>query len=205
MDLTIIIQLNKIITKREENLFRSDNNVISIFKALKLKMFYQNNLSPTYFGISDLQLDIETMRYRMFGAKWKFHNGYRYILEYWFGDDQTELINNVNNSNLKNHIHKNEQISEVYQAIRVESEKRLWNKRIKLSNHFHQNEKWENRKPGWYITKSDNSFPCTITCFQKIKNSIWIEHICICENLNDIKKYINLINFEHNVSLKIEE
>ena len=169
--------------------------------TLKEKVSLKNNSVPTYFGIGNKHLDIITMRYRMFAAVWQIHNSYRYIIGYWFSDNKNDLINYINCGQWANLINQVEQISDVYQAIREEQERELWEKRIKLPNNTNYQDNWKEKKPGWYIIKSCKNFPCSMTCIQKIKYSLWIEHVCICESENDIKKFINLINLEHNVHL----
>lgn len=60
---------------------------------------------------------------------------------------------------------------------------------------------WKDWKKGWYILKSESKFPCILTCIQKKRYAIWIEHVHVCESESDIKKFINLINNEHNIFL----
>ncbi len=52
------------------------------FLSFKGKSFFESNSLPTYFGIGNRHLDIITMQYRMVGAVWQIHNGYRYIIIY---------------------------------------------------------------------------------------------------------------------------
>ncbi|AGK53699.1 hypothetical protein [Bacillus sp. 1NLA3E] len=174
-------------------------------RALKEKVFLKNNAVQTYFGIVNKQLDIFTMRYRMFGAVWNIQNGFRYINGYWFSDNKNDLINYINCGQWKNLVNQVDQIADVYQVIREEQEKGLWEKRIKLPNNTNYQENWKGKKAGWYIIKSCKHFPCSMTCIQKTNNSLWIEHIGISESENDIKKFINLINLEHNVHLISDE
>jgi hypothetical protein len=104
------------------------------------------------------------MRYRMFGAVWQIHNGYRYIIGYWFSDNKNDLINYINCGKWEHLINQVEQISDVYQVIREEQERGLWEKRIKLPNNTNYQENWKEKKHGWYIIKSCKHFPCSMTC-----------------------------------------
>ncbi len=69
---------------------------------------------------------------------------------------------------------------------------------MKLTNGL---ENWIGKQPGWYVIKSSKYFPCTITCVQKTRHTVWIEHVGICETQNDMKRLINIINLEHNIHL----
>ncbi|MGG3471377.1 hypothetical protein ABES02_28385 [Neobacillus pocheonensis] len=170
-----------------------------------MKKYYQNKSTPTYFGIGNDYLDVITMRYRVFGAVWQLHNGYRYIIGYWFGDNKKDILNFINCGRWAKLVDQEGQIEEVYHMVREKQEKELWKKRIKLPNNIKHQENWIEKKTGWYIIKSYNHFPCTLTCIQKTKYNIWIEHICVCESNNDIKKLLNLINLEHNIKLIPDE
>lgn len=61
----------------------------------------------TFFGIGKKQLDT-TMRYRNFGAVWQIKNGYRYILGYWFCDNENDSIKNINGGQWANLINQGE-------------------------------------------------------------------------------------------------
>jgi hypothetical protein len=141
------------------------------------------------------------MRYRLFGAVWQFHNGYRYIISYWFGDNKNEITKIINCEGWSNLLNHEEELNDVYHVIREKQEKELWKKRYKLPNNIKHQENWQGKKTGWYLIRSCKHFPCTLTCINKTKNSIWIEHVCVCESNNDIKKFLNLINLEHNIHL----
>jgi hypothetical protein len=171
---------------------------------LIIKTFYKNNSIPTYFGIGNKHLDVNTMCYRVFGAVWQLHNGYRYIIGYWFGDNKKDIVNSINCGGWANLVNQEGQIDDVYQVIREKQERELWKKRIKLPNNINQ-ENWNGKKTGWYIIRSCKNYPCTMTCIQKTKHSIWIKHVCVCESNNDLKKFLNLINLEHNIKLFPDE
>jgi hypothetical protein len=64
---------------------------------------------------------------------------------------------------------------------------------------------WKDLRTGWVVLRSSSNFPCILTCLQKKRYSIWIEHVHVCEKENDIKKFLNLINIEHNIHLKSGE
>ncbi|WP_088068185.1 hypothetical protein [Gottfriedia luciferensis] len=179
--------------------------MIKFLRNLVLKFFLKLNSSPTFLGISNHQLDIDTMTYRFFGAVWKFQNGYRYIIGYWFAESKEELMNIIETGHGKKLIKQNEQINEVYFTIREKQELELWQKRIKLSNKVVNQAYWRRKKTGWYLIKSNKNFPCLITCFQKTNKDIWIKHIAICEFDYDLKRIINLINLENGIQLNPEE
>lgn len=104
---------------------------------------YKNCSIPTYFGIGIKYLDINALTYRMFGAVWQLHNGYRYIIGYWFGDNKKDLISHINCEEWTNLINQDGQIQDVYQAIREEQEREFWEKRFKLSNKINYQENWK--------------------------------------------------------------
>jgi hypothetical protein len=108
----------------------------------------------------------------------------------------------INSKKWTNLLRADEQISEVYEVIRKEQEKIIWNTRMELTNSL---EKWVGEQPGWYIIISSKNFPCTITCLQKTGQTVWIEHVGVCETQNDMKKLINIINIEHNIHLSLKE
>lgn len=156
----------------------------------------------TYFDVTSGFLDMHTMRYRMFGAVWKSIDDRKYVLGYWFADQESEILCAIKSAGfiyiMKS---KNDGISEIYQSIRMEQDKDNWSKRRRLHIFSFMNKPWKDLKEGWYVIKSSSHFPCILTCIQKKQYSVWIEHIQVCENKNDAIKCINLINTEHNIQL----
>ncbi len=172
-------------------------------RKFKEKFQLRKDSVQTFFGIGNNQLDITTMCYRQFGAVWQIKNGYTHIIGYWFCDNENDLIKNINSGQWANLINQGERISDVYQAIRKEQEKELWEVNVKLPKKIMSQDNWREQKPGFYIVKSSEHFPCSLTCFIKTKNSLRIKHIFICESQNDISKGIDLINIQHNITLSL--
>jgi hypothetical protein len=196
-----------IIFYSEERLFgeavpMSKNSHRNIHNA---DIFPKRNVS-TYFGIKGGFLDMHTMKYRIFGAVWKSVDGRKYILGYWFREKESEILCAINDAGFTDLMkaHKNE-INEIYQSIRMEQDKENWSKRSRLHFLSFMKKPWKDLKKGWYVIKSSSHFPCILTCIQKKRYSVWIEHIQVCENKNDAIKFINLINTEHNIQLTAKD
>jgi hypothetical protein len=88
------------------------------------------------------------MRYRLVGAVWQFHNGYRYIIGYWFGDNKNEITKIINCEGWSNLLNREEELNDVYHVIREKQEKELWKNRYKLPNNIKHQENWQGKKTG---------------------------------------------------------
>lgn len=163
---------------------------------------YIDNTSPTYFGIQKGCLDMQSMRYKIFGAVWKLVDDNKCILGYWFADHEREILCSINDAGFTSPI-KSEiaEINDIYQFVRAEQDQENWAKRSRLRFLSILKKPLKNLSKGWYVLTSSHNFPCILTCIQKKRFSIWIEHIQVCENKNDAVKFINLINAEHNIHL----
>jgi hypothetical protein len=168
--------------------------------------FYLDSTTLTYFGIQKGYLDIHTMRYNIFGAVWKIANGRKYILGYWFAEHENDIKRAIQAAGFSDAI-KSEQneIDEIYHSIRGEQEQKDWSKRKMLNVLSFMKKPWKDLKEGWYVLNSSTNFPMILTCIQKKRYSVWIEHIRVCETEVDIKKFLNLINLEHNINLTAPE
>ena len=157
---------------------------------------------PTYFGFNSGYLDMHTMRYRILGAVWKLVDGTRYILGYWFADNEKDIHQALHQAGFINPIKSQKgEIDRIYQAIREEQDSENWSKRRRLNFILTMKKPWKELPKGWYVLKSGNDFPMALICIQKKSYSIWIEHIKACETEEHIKQFINLVNLEHNVNL----
>lgn len=155
-----------------------------------------------FYGIKCSCLDIHTMRYRVFGALWKWVDGKRYIIGYWFADNVNEILCRIQKAGFTSIINSKEnEINEIYNLIRIQQDNENWSKRKMLQFLSIMKKPWKDLKRGWYVIKSGNKFPMIVTCIQKKRFSIWIEHIQICETEGDIKKFLNQINLEHHIHL----
>ncbi|WP_307414297.1 hypothetical protein [Neobacillus ginsengisoli] len=163
---------------------------------------YLDNTLPTYFGLNSGYLDIQTMRYRIFGVVWKIVDDTRYILGYWFTDNENDIHHAIQKAGFSDPIKSQKgEIDQLYQAIRAEQDKENWSKRRRLHFLLNMRKPWNELTEGWYVLKSGNDFPMALTCIQKKGYSIWIEHIKVCETVEDIKKFLNLVNLEHDINL----
>jgi hypothetical protein len=163
---------------------------------------YSDNTFPTFFGSKKDCFDMHTLRYRVFGAVWKLVGGKKIILGYWFTDNESELQSVMKRAGFTDLMNSNiGDINEVYQSIRFKQDQQNWSKRSKLPILSLLKKPWKNLEKGWYVVKSGANFPCILTCIQKNRYSIWIEHIQVCEHKSDEVKFIHLINAEHNIHL----
>ncbi|MDQ0199310.1 hypothetical protein [Neobacillus ginsengisoli] len=163
---------------------------------------YLDNTLPTYFGLNSGYLDIHTMKYRIFGAVWKLVDGRRYILGYWFADHENEIHCAIQKAGFSAPmISQKNEIDQIYQIIRTEQNKKNWSIRRRLHFLLIMKKPWKELTEGWYVLKSCNDFPMAVTCIQKKRYSIWIEHIKVCETEEDIKEFLSLVNLEHNINL----
>jgi hypothetical protein len=166
------------------------------------KIVLDNIPNPTYFGLHEGYLDMFTMKYRFFGAVWKLTNGRKYILGYWFADHENDIYCAIQNVGFINIMASKEtELNEVYQSIRTVQDNENWSNRRRLPYLSIIKKPWINLGKGWYVLKSSTNYPMILTCLQKKRYSIWIEHIQVCENSNDAIKFINLINTVHNIQL----
>jgi hypothetical protein len=164
--------------------------------------FYLDSSTPTYFGLHQGYLDIQTMKYRIFGAVWKIANDRKYVLGYWFVDRENEIHSAIQKAGFSDLIKSEKnQIDEIYRSIRMEQEKENWSKRKRLHVLSIMKKPWKDLRKGWYVLKSNTDYPMILTCIQKKRYSIWIEHIQVCETEEDIKRFLNLVNIEHNIKL----
>jgi len=160
---------------------------------------------PTYFGFKKGCFDMQTMKYRVFGAVWKLLDGKKYILRYWFADQENEILFAVKDAGFTSPISSQvDDINDIYQVVRMKQDIENWSKKSKLKFYLILKKPWKDLRKGWYVLKSSTNFPCVLTCIQKKRYSIWIEHIQVCEDKNDAVKFINLINTEHNIHLNSE-
>ncbi|MGJ7912451.1 hypothetical protein [Neobacillus sp. LXY-1] len=166
---------------------------------------YLDNSCPTLFGSKKDCFDMHTLSYRVFGGIWKLIDGKRIILGYWFADNESELQYAIRSAGFTELINSdNGEINEVYHSIRIEQDQQNWSNRSKLPILSILKKPWKDLRKGWYVLKSGTNFPCILTCIQKNRYSVWIEHIQVCENKNDAVKFINLINTEHNIHLNYD-
>jgi hypothetical protein len=157
---------------------------------------------PTYFGLNSGYLDMNTMRYRIFGAVWKLVDGTRFILGHWFADNENDIHHALHEAGFFDPIKSQRgEIDQIYQAIREKQDNENWSKRRRLYFLLTRKRAWKELPKGWYVLKTGNDFPVALICIQKKSYSIWIEHIKVCEKEEHIKQFINLVNLEHNVNL----
>jgi hypothetical protein len=84
-------------------------------------------------------------------------------------------------------------------------DKENWSTRSRLPYISILKKPWKSLQEGWYVLKSSSHCPYILTCIQKKRYSIWIEHIQVCENKNDARKFLNFINTEHNLLLTVKD
>jgi hypothetical protein len=174
---------------------------LHFYRNIDNKHFYPDSTVPTYFDIMEGYLDIHTMRYRIFGAVWKSVDGGRYMLGYWFADQADGIYRCIQKEGFSNIMKaKENEINEIYCSIRMDQDKENWSKRKRLYVLPNVKTPWSNISKGWYVLKSNSNFPIVLTCIQKRWFSIWIEHRKVCESEEDIKKFINSVNLEHNLN-----
>ncbi|MCQ6277716.1 hypothetical protein [Bacillus sp. EB600] len=178
------------------------------------KLTYENRFTtrylldshePIYFCCKRGFLDPHTLRYRMFGAVWKLMDGKRYILGYWFADQQNEIKVSVEKAGWRTYIKEDDEISEIYKCIRTAQENENWKNRSKLPFISIFNKPLKGLERGMVCIKINQPFPMHTFMYTKKVYSIWIERIHVCETENDLKNFLNLINVEHNINLKLGE
>ncbi|WML44630.1 hypothetical protein [Neobacillus sp. PS3-40] len=132
------------------------------------EIFYLESTIPTYFGVQKGYLDIHTMRYRIFGAVWKLVNERKYILGYWFADNENDIHRALKDTGFTDIIESQQtEVKEVYQTIRIEQDKENWSKRRRLHFFFMVRKPWKDLRKGWYVLKSSTNYPMILTCIQK--------------------------------------
>ncbi|MGG3466363.1 hypothetical protein ABES02_02190 [Neobacillus pocheonensis] len=154
-----------------------------------------------YFGCEKGYLDIHTLKYRWFGAIWKYQGSLKIVMGYWFGDSASEIRKQIQ---LYGHTHSCEtkDLQEVYSTIRDLQKEQDWKQRSRLSIFAIFKSPWKDVKSGWYILRSRKTYPCYVSAIQKKKLSIWLEHVSVCETEEHLNEFLAKVNQEHNIQLR---
>ncbi|WML48937.1 hypothetical protein RCG23_02125 [Neobacillus sp. PS3-34] len=157
-----------------------------------------------YLGYSDGFLDINTLSYRGFGAVWTRKNNVNYIIGYLFTDNPQDFREYLKDGHFLN---TNEvdckSLSLIYDTIRLEQEKKNWNTRKRLPILTVFRHPWRSFPPGWYIYRSREHYPFIASVLHRTLCTFTIEHCRVCENNEDIIKFINQTNQEHSIDIKM--
>ncbi|WML48984.1 hypothetical protein RCG23_02395 [Neobacillus sp. PS3-34] len=162
------------------------------------------NTEQVQFGYSDGFLDINTLSYRGFGAIWTKKNNINYIIGYLFTDNYQDFREFLKNFHI---VIGNEvdckSLRQIYDTIRLEQEKKNWSTCKRLPILTVLQNPWRSFPPGWYILRSRKQFPFITYVIHRTIYTITIEHCRVCENNEDVKKFINQTNQEHSINLKM--
>lgn len=94
-------------------------------------------------------------------------DGKRYILGYWFADQENEIKVSVEKAGWRTYIKEDDEISEIYKCIKTAQEKENWKNRSRLPFTSIFKKPFKDWSVGWYVLRSNNHFPCILSCLQK--------------------------------------
>jgi hypothetical protein len=159
--------------------------------------------STVFFGCAPQYLDPYSLTYRWFGAVWRYEADLKMVEGFWFSTQKEDFIEQVkakweNWSEVTDPI----EIKSIYEGIRNKQKQQDWKKRslLSLKSVF----SWRGTKSGWYILRSDLNFPFYISVIKKNRFFAWIIHADICESAADVNRFIENVNREHNIKIKLE-
>lgn len=154
-----------------------------------------------YFGCEKGYLDIHTLKYRWFGAVWRYQGSLKIVIGYWFGDSESEIRKQTQFYGHTHYCGTND-LQEVYSTIREIQKEQDWKQRSRLSFFTLFKSPWRNVKLGWYILRSRKTYPFYVSAIQKKNFYIWLEHVSVCETEEHLNEFISKVNQEHNIQLQ---
>lgn len=124
---------------------------------------------------------------------------------YWFGDNESELMTHLQNTGWNQYIRESNttEIKKIYDAIRSAQRDKDWNQRSLLPLLKPFRKPWKQVKSGWYILKSNDGFPMHISAIRKNRFSVWLEHADVCENEDDVNRFIDQVNTRHHIAIQL--
>jgi hypothetical protein len=157
-----------------------------------------------FFGCGYNYLDPQTLKHRWFGAVWKCEETTQIILGYWFADNKEKLLKLILMSGWeKPSPEMNPQmVNKAYQAFRSVQQRQDWESRSLLPLRMAFTEPWKRVKQGWYILKSNEGYPAHVSAIRKKRLLLWLEHVTVCENEEQLNQFIHQVNLRHQITLK---
>lgn len=161
--------------------------------------------SQLYFGSEPCCLDIFTLRYRWFGAIWKYEGNHQTVLGFWFGDNKRDVVEQAHDAGWISFVDSNdpEATRSVYEHIRNRQREHDWGQRSRLALYTAFIKPWKDVPPGWYVIRSDRRFPFYVAAIRKTKFFVWLEHASVCETQRDVDIFLERVNREHGVKLQV--
>lgn len=161
--------------------------------------------TPLYFECVPSCLDIFTLSYRWFGAVWTEEAGNQTVLAFWFGNDRQDILDQAQREGWGVFVQTKDQqmIQRIYQQIRSQQRVHDWNKCSRLPIHKAFTKPWKDVKPGWYVIRSRQQFPFYVSAIRRERYSMWMQHVGLCENQRELDHFLEQVNGEHGISLKM--
>lgn len=161
--------------------------------------------SKVHFGCISGCLDIFTLRYRWFGAAWQYQDEHQIVLGFWFGDNIQEIIQQANNAGWHSFDHSNvpKDARSVYDHIRNQQKQQDWDKRSRLPLRTAFKKPWKDVREGWYVIRSRSIYPLYVSAVYRRKYSVWVEHVCLCEDQVDLDHFIEQVNQDYKMNLQV--
>lgn len=156
-----------------------------------------------YFDTGSNYLEPCSLQYKWFGAVWRYENSNQIIVGYWFGDYESDILNQISLAGRSKESLRQQSVGliKAYEAYRSAQSKLDWNKRTLFPVVTAFREPWRNVKNGWYILRSNPRFPAHISAVHKTRVLIWLEHTAVCESEEDLQRFIDKVNTQHRISL----
>lgn len=158
--------------------------------------------STVFFACAPQYLDPFSLTYSWFGAVWRYEVNLKMVEGFWFSTQKEDVIKQVNTKweNWRE-VADPIEIKSVYESIREKQKQLDWNKRslLSLKSVF----LWRVTTPGWYVIYSNHDYPFYISVVNKSRFFAWLVHADICENVTDLNHFIEKVNQEHNIKIKL--
>ncbi|MFP4976795.1 hypothetical protein ACE6ED_15430 [Paenibacillus sp. CN-4] len=156
-----------------------------------------------YFGTCRGLLDPVSLEFRCFGAVWYEEHGHRYVVGYGFGEHRVEILRQFNLSLSLRECADDRTVREIYQEIRTIQQEQDWSGRTRLPLLAAFKQPWREMRPGWYVLRSRQCFPCHVSFVHKTKTSVWLEHAAVCENDQELQACIQRASDAHQIGFTI--
>lgn len=76
-----------------------------------------------------------------------------------------------------------------------------WGKRSRLPLRVALRNPWRSVSVGWYIIRSRSRYPNYVSAVHKARFFVWVEHVSVCENAQDLQRFIKKVEDTHGIRL----
>lgn len=160
-----------------------------------------------YIASADACLDFERLLYRSFAVIFHTEGSAHIIDAHRFADD-TRHARQLVQADMPS-IYYSEQEDEValhlYQHIREQRQRADWQRTAYLSTRGAHRETWKVAELGWYVVRSDSSFPCYAAAIFRGRWRLQVVHRRVCENVQALDSFVREVATAQGVDLTVLE